>query len=799
MMNAGNFQTKAENLARIRGKLKTASVMDLVFFTAKEWNDAPENIISKIQTYFKEDLLIVRSSAIGEDGISSSHAGKYTTCLGIRRTDSYSLADSINRVISSFPTNPENQVLVQPMLTSVQTCGVMMTCNHPDGAQYYVINYDDTSGKTDGVTSGTTINKTVYVLRSTPLYFVKSPRLLRILLMAKELEHFFKSESLDIEFAVDTDHQPYVFQVRPITLRRNDERINSGLFEAQLSIISDFVNAGYARGHRVLGKRTIYGIMPDWNPAEMIGKTPARLAYSLYRHLITRNVWATARYMMGYRDLSSEELMVMLAGHPYIDIRNSFNSFLPSDLDDETGEKLVDLWLDRLVEYPALHDKVEFAIVTTCYDFSFRKKNHERYCDTLSEEELLDYEIKLRKLTINCLNLSKEGTLRYALSHVRELDKLQQKREPVHSDGTMENVLGHIRNLLNECIESGTTPFAVIARHAFIAEALFQSAIQCEAISSERYNEFKQCVPLITADFAEDYRKVLSGSQDKDIFLRRYGHLRPGTYDILSLRYADRGEIFDPVGNIPHVDIQKGIFHLTADEETRLNELLLLNQFSRITSNDLLQYTRSAISGREYAKFIFSRNISDVLELLKIWGKDLDLTCDDLAHLDIEDILSLPATTPAALKKILKQKVAEGKIEFDLARQLRLGHLIRDTRDLYIIPLLKSLPNFCGSGLISGPVHLLDSGFDKKTDLRNKIVCILSADPGYDWIFTQKIKGLITQYGGINSHMTIRCAEYGIPAAIGCGEQLFERILEFGGAELDCDKKTIRPLIFRRN
>ena len=799
MIIAGNFQTKAENLARIRGKLKTARVLDLIFFTAKEWNDAPENIISKIQTYFKEDLLIVRSSAIGEDSISSSNAGKYTSCLGIRRTDSDFLADSINRVISSFPSNPENQVLVQPMLTSVQVCGVMMTCNYPDGAQYYVINYDDTSGKTDGVTSGTTINKTVYVLRSTPLDVVKSPRLLRILLMAKELEHFFKNESLDIEFAVDNDSQPYVFQVRPITLQRNDDQINSGLFDAQLSAISDFVKAGSARGHRVLGKRTIYGIMPDWNPAEMIGKTPARLAYSLYRHLITRNVWATARNMMGYRDLSSEDLMIILAGHPYIDIRNSFNSFLPSDLDDKTGEKLVDLWLDRLEKYPALHDKVEFAIVTTCYDFSFRKKIHERYCDALSEEVLSDYEMRLRNLTINCLNLSNEGTLGHALSCVRDLDILQQRRTIVNCDETTENVLGYIRDLLNECINSGTIPFAVIARHAFIAETLFQSAIQCGAISSDRFNEFKQSVPLITADFADDYRKVLSGSQNKEIFLGRYGHLRPGTYDILSLRYADRREIFDQAGNIPHVDIQKGIFHLTAEEETRLNELLLLNQFSRITSMDLLQYTRAAISGREYAKFIFSRNISDVLELLKIWGKHLDLSADDLAHLDIEDILSLPSTTPAALKELLKQKVAEGKIEFDLARRLRLGHLIRDVGDLYIVPLLKSLPNFCGSGLISGPVYLLDSGFDKKTELRNKIVCILSADPGYDWIFTQEIKGLITQYGGINSHMTIRCAEYGIPAAIGCGDQLFERILDFGGAELDCDKKTIRPLIYRGN
>ena len=53
---------------------------------------------------------------------------------------------------------------------------------------------------------------------------------------------------------------------------------------------------------------------------------------------------------------------------------------------------------------------------------------------------------------------------------------------------------------------------------------------------------------------------------------------------------------------------------------------------------------------------------------------------------------------------------------------------------------------------------------------------IENADPGFDWIFSQNILALITKYGGANSHMAIRCNEFGIPAAIGCGEQRFEAI-----------------------
>ena len=38
-------------------------------------------------------------------------------------------------------------------------------------------------------------------------------------------------------------------------------------------------------------------------------------------------------------------------------------------------------------------------------------------------------------------------------------------------------------------------------------------------------------------------------------------------------------------------------------------------------------------------------------------------------------------------------------------------------------------------------------------------------------------------FGGINSHMAIRCSELGIPAAIGVGERLFKEIV---------NSKTIR-------
>ena len=78
--------------------------------------------------------------------------------------------------------------------------------------------------------------------------------------------------------------------------------------------------------------------------------------------------------------------------------------------------------------------------------------------------------------------------------------------------------------------------------------------------------------------------------------------------------------------------------------------------------------------------------------------------------------------------------------------------------------------------------------------MNNRIVLIEGADPGYDWIFSQNIAGLITKYGGANSHMAIRCAEFGIPAAIGWGEQRYNAIKNSKQVHLDCSAGLLMPI-----
>lgn len=54
--------------------------------------------------------------------------------------------------------------------------------------------------------------------------------------------------------------------------------------------------------------------------------------------------------------------------------------------------------------------------------------------------------------------------------------------------------------------------------------------------------------------------------------------------------------------------------------------------------------------------------------------------------------------------------------------------------------------------------------------------------------------GLVTKYGGVASHMAIRCAEFDLPAAIGCGDKIYNEIMEFNEVNLDCINCKIRGI-----
>lgn len=764
--------------------------------TVAEWRAQRRDVLDAIVAKFAGASLAVRSSCSREDTIHGSGAGAFTSRLFVDGGDKAALEEAIAAVIASYPEEVESdQVLIQPMIAGVIS-GVIMTRALADGSPYYVMNYDD-SGQIDSITGGREASKTVFIFRDAQESDCDSSTLRQLIAFSRRIEALCDSDSLDIEFCIDGDGVLFLLQVRPMCTQAQWIDNADQHVRVNIGYVVSFLAERLGPWPNLVGKRTILGVMPDWNPAEMIGVTPRRLAGSLYRALITRDVWRQARERMGYRPIPPEELMVFLAGRPYIDVRVSFNSFLPRDLDPATEGALVNAWLDRLDSHPQLHDKVEFEVAQTALDFCFDAHLDERYPGLLTQARREEFRGALRRLTLRCLQPGPDSSLDWALDAVSQLRDRQALR-PLVSHALLPHDFGpipQIASLAEECRRLGTLPFSVLARHAFIAEALLRTAVKRGALSSARLTAFRQSIRTVSGEMSHELASVCRGGMDRDVFLQRYGHLRPSSYDILSSRYLEKEGLFQESAPLPVVDEPDQDFALTAEERGAVEALLRESGMDSICADRLLAYARASIGGRESAKFIFSRNLSDILELLAIWGGKLGLDRQDLSHLDIRDVME--GSTHALLRDsttYFRELADRGRELFDLGRSLKLGYLIRSPRDVFVVPQHRSAPNFVGHAKVEAPVIRLYADTPCSRDIRGHVVCIENADPGFDWVFTRGIAGLVTMFGGVNSHMAIRCGEYGLPAAIGVGERFYETISNAQRCLLNADACVLQAV-----
>ena len=342
--------------------------------------------------------------------------------------------------------------------------------------------------------------------------------------------------------------------------------------------------------------------------------------------------------------------------------------------------------------------------------------------------------------------------------------------------------------MVDECIQYGTIPFAISARHGFISEILMKSLEELNLISKKRLNEFKKSIKTISSELSNDFYRVSVGEISKSDFLLKYGHLRPNSYDILSPSYLNRPEIFDgaPKKSQDIID-----FRLTNRELKNISQVLKDHDFN-IETNHLFNYFKKSIIQREYQKFIFTKHLSKILDLTTLLGERIGMNLNEISFLTINEIINISKEPQNQETKLFFQhRIQNSKVEMKVTKSLKLNYLIRSKKDIYIAPLQRSSPNFIGSDTIEKDILFLNSYDLSHQNFDDKIICIEGADPGYYWIFSRNIAGLITKFGGVNSHMSIRCSENGIPAAIGCGEQPFNKIIESKRVLLDCNSQRL--------
>jgi choline kinase/phosphohistidine swiveling domain-containing protein len=771
--------TKAESLSRLSGMDHGGHIGPMVAFTIADWGGRRDALIAQILDRLPGRELIVRSSAGTEDGWSESGAGRHASIAPVERTAA-AIEAAVAAVIDSYGRrHPDDQVLVQELLRDVAASGVVMTRAAAIGAPYYVLNFDDRSPDVGAVTSGSDA-RAVFLHRDTrPRPELPAP-LGDVLDTAHRIEQLVGYDSLDIEFAVTRDGRVHVLQVRPIAVTRVPEPMDDDQTSAALAEARRLLIERQPPPPPLVGRTTRYSVMADWNPAEIIGTKPKRLSLSLYRHLITNDVWARQRAEYGFRDVRPCPLLVEIAGHPYVDVRASFSSFIPATIGDALAGRLVDTCIERLAARPALHDKVEFDVAFTCLTADFDARAAERLTPSgFTDREIGELRDALRLVT-------ERGIERTAADHAG-LAGIDTAIAGVLA--TPLSPLDQAAHLL-DVARRGTLAFAHLARSAFVATSLLRSFGVTGALTREDIDGFLGSIETVFGQIRNDGRRVRDGELSWEAYVERYGHLRPGTYDITAPCYCADAEhylrpLVDRLGEVRGVRVSDAPVW-NADRRRAVADAL--RRIGLTPDVDRFEtFARLAIAGREEGKFVFTRALSAALECLAAYGASEGLTRADLAHVPIHDLLT-GRDAAADRSQMLERRVEEGRDAYRIAQAVCLPGQIARPEDLVCFEQEAAEPNFITQRAVEGPVVVAPL---PDADVRGRIVLVPSADPGHDWLLARDIAGLITMYGGANSHMAVRAAEAGLPAAIGAGERIYAALEPAIAVRLDCAARMI--------
>lgn len=771
-------RTKAETLAWLAPLLRHSDILPLWYFTVADWRTSRPMLLAELAGRGLDvGPLVVRSSAVGEDSEHASMAGQFASVLGVEGAAAFAAA--VDAVVDSYGDHvTSHQVLVQPQMTRLLSSGVAFTRDPSTAGHYMVLNWHD-GVDTAAVTGGLRNDlRTLYIWRQAEHDAAQGPSWLADACVAfAEVEALYDDQPLDIEFAISEQGRPILFQVRPLIVK-TAASVPAADQHAALREIARAVKDGQRPHPYLCGAKTIYGVMPDWNPAEIIGIRPRPLALSLYQDMVTNSIWAYQRDNYGYRNLRGFPLMKSFHGLPYIDVRVSFNSFIPADIDSATAHKLVDEYTDRLIAMPALHDKVEFEIVLSCYSFDIDAKLAGLPATRFSGADREVIRNSLRALTNKVIRRD-TGLWQSDLNKINELERRRKLIEA--SDLT---TIERIYWLLEDCKRYGTLPFAGLARAGFIAGQILRSLQNTGILTKADIDAFMAGVDSVSSRMSVDLATL-----QKESFLEIYGHLRPGTYDMLSPRYDEAPDLYFDWANLPSRDeVRKTTLSLSLTQLRAIETALAEHQIDQSVVG-LFDFLEDAIRGREYSKFVFSRSLSDAMQLLVKVGADYGFSPDEMTYASIDVVFKLNASSYDP-REVIARSIEEGRSRYHLTRQILLPPLLCHADDVWCFQMPESQPNFITNKEVTARVMPPDP----QAELAGAIIALPNADPGFDWIFSRRIAGFVTAYGGANSHMAIRAAELELPAVIGGGETLFTSWVNASMLNINCMTRQVSVL-----
>ncbi len=739
-----NYKNKAKNLEFV----KNNSNIKIPYFKEITFDDF-ENIEETLGKFSEQ--IIIRSNSSKEDTDDTSSAGKFLSIGPIDKNDISLIKKSWNEVLQSYEKDDNNTVIFQDYVDGAKSVSVLTSYKVGTDSPYRTFSTYYGS-QTDAVTSGRYNKiKNFFIHRSLDNLPEKFKEHYKFFKIQNQLENLFGNKQLDIEIVIDHKEEPLLLQVRPLmgkTIKKEPIMVERSVIDENVKRYKELIPTTDDR----FGTNQIYSNMSDMNPAEMIGKKPDNIAFSLYRFMFTDTTWNKQRGEFGYRIYSGGKLMELFNNVAYINVNHSLNSFLTRNIKNETCEKIINYQLNKLETYPHLHDSIEFDISRSSYTFETDEKFGEEYKNIIDSKEIIQWHHDLIEIdSFNSSTLHKNNEI--ILDAFSNLDDSFQYLDKENIKFVRDNM---------------ALPFTHHSRLGFVYFAQLNNFLKNGVINEEEKQNLLLSVNSISTKMKQDAYRVKTGDISLNDFLSIYGHVRAGNYNLSSSNLKSNISFAESLINTSNEPISSE--PLKIDIFKKIDDYFNLNKIS-YTSENWVEMFQLAVSTRENSKFYYTKGIDGILS--EIEEKNIsDRELFKLLDFEYNDMNTF-----------------NQKIEDTL-----MPDVITSSDDFYAYEEMNKDGNYIGQGTVSGEILFLDGTENNRNNLDNKIIVIPAADPGWDWIFNYKIKSLITEFGGPNSHMAIRCAEHNIPAILGIGEKNFSAILNSKNLVVDFSNENFTIL-----
>ena len=155
----------------------------------------------------------------------------------------------------------------------------------------------------------------------------------------------------------------------------------------------------------------------------------------------------------------------------------------------------------------------------------------------------------MKKLTNNIINTFPE----ISIDTEKAIKSMKQSFTEIHQElgsktTNHTSMLTAAEELLKNCKKFGTVNFSTIARIAFIGSILMKSLEKEGYIENQIIENFMNSIITPVSELQTDFNHYMYQINcSKKQLLKKYGHLRSGTYDITASRYDKTEKFLDKI------------------------------------------------------------------------------------------------------------------------------------------------------------------------------------------------------------------------------------------------------------